>query len=138
VLSLTLLRLRWLMVNITLFLCDPALILDPHAIAWPTTRHKLATPLETVIDGLSDAVHRRQDEKVLKIVTKITSDPFPSPIILLTTIVQFSEGLLDPNYKEFSEASGLIEAHPQLAQHLEAAWQAKSFRNIRNLSATFN
>jgi hypothetical protein len=116
-------------------------ILPSYAIAWPTTRHKLEKPLEIARDDLDDATHSRQDAEVLKIAKKIALNE-PSDLtyatMLLITIISVSKGLLDPKYNDIPDAIGLINAHPQLMQLLKTTWEAKSFRDIRNLSATFN
>ena len=56
---------------------------------------------------------------------------------LLTIIVSKSEGYLDPKYEKTLDATALIEGHPELIGRLEEAWKARSFKDIRNLSASF-
>jgi hypothetical protein len=94
-------------------------------------------PLETALDDLGDDAHKSQDKEVLKTAT---DEPFSLTVatFLLATIVSVSNGLLNPKYRDNPKAMALIKAHPQLTQELKAAWGAKSFRKIRNLSAAFN
>jgi hypothetical protein len=95
----------------------------------PTNRRRLTMSLETESNDLSDADHTRLDKLVLNIVNTYYAPPF-----LLATIVEKSEGKLNPKYKANGTASALLNEHPDLRGELDIAWEAKSFKNIRNLS----
>ena len=86
-------------------------------------------------NDLDDDAHRHQDELVLDILDFYDSGYLGATIQLLTTIVSSSEGKLDPKFKEVAEVKALFQEHPELVKKLEEAWAARSFKEIRNLSA---
>jgi len=88
------------------------------------------TTLETVPDDLNDATHARMDDAVFKIFEDFQWNPFT----LLATIVENSEGRLDPKYMGNTQAKALLGNCPELADKLKVAWNDGTFREIRNLS----
>ena len=96
----------------------------------PPPKRAPETTLERVPDDLDNATHARLDVRVLDIV-----DGF-NPTFLLTTIVDESDGMLDPTYFAPSKAKVLLREHPQLEVELKKAWDQRSFRDIRNLGTS--
>ena len=92
------------------------------------------TPLETVHNDLDDATHARLDTLVLK-TCKEPVESVLAAAFLLPTIVWNSEGRLDPKYSQAANARALIEENLELVDMLRDAWNDKSFKQIRNLSA---
>jgi hypothetical protein len=89
------------------------------------------TILESVPDDFDDTTHQRMDHDVLDLL----SDGSFIPFLLLATIASNSDDRLDSKYKDTANAKALIEKHPQLRGMLQDAWEAKSFKDLRNLSA---
>src|SRR5277367_4172438 len=93
-------------------------------------------PLELVPNDLDDATHARLDKVVFMV-----ADDEPSMLslaaFLLVTIVSTSEGLLDAKYEKTPAAVVLLQEHPALKEKLMQAWTARTFRDIRNMSAIF-
>jgi hypothetical protein len=89
-------------------------------------------PLQVMSNDLDDKTHERMDRKVLVTVRDYAFSPFS----LLAAIVSESEGQLDPKYEKTPNAAALLREHPKLEEVLRKAWEAKSFREIRNLSST--
>jgi hypothetical protein len=58
-----------------------------------------------------------------------------SAIYLLLTIVAEANGMLNPKYRDITAAKALLEEHPDLVLQLQAAWKAKTFKEIRALGA---
>jgi hypothetical protein len=81
------------------------------------------TPSESSHDGLDSF-----DQQVMDAMEAL---PF-SPLYLLLAIVTFSEGKLDPKYKNMRHAKAFLQANPQLTSQLEAAWNKRSFKEIRD------
>jgi hypothetical protein len=54
---------------------------------------------------------------------------------LLATIVSEANGMLNPKYERNAVAKALLQEHPELVPQLQAAWKAKSFKEIRALGA---
>jgi hypothetical protein len=88
-------------------------------------------PLETVHNDIPKATHANMDEKVL--ATDDEPSTMASAAFLLITIVQESEGKLDPQYGGNSNARDLLQRHSDLFEMLKVAWRKKSFREIREL-----
>ena len=101
-----------------------------------SAKRTLGTTLEEAPNDLDDAAHRLQDELVLDFFCSLTEPSTPlAATLLLPVIVSFSEGKLDPKFKKISEVKALLQDHPELMEKLEDAWKARTFRDIRNLSA---
>src|ERR1700722_6253009 len=88
------------------------------------------TTLETVPDGLDDVAHARMDDAVFKIFEDETWNPFT----LLATILESSEGGLDPKYMCNTPVKALRGNCPELADELKVVWNDGTLREIRNLS----
>jgi hypothetical protein len=87
--------------------------------------------LETVANDLDDT-HSSMDEAVL---LDIGSDPNEQRLsLLLCCIVGASNGKLDEKYERKRFAVALLADHPELQDKLMQAWEARSFKEIRNLS----
>ena len=91
-------------------------------------------PLETTVDILDDATHDRLDKKVIASI----GEGGPTPGIfgawhLFLCIAVNSEGCIDLKSTEHT-AMALLEQHPDLQTEVWQAWEAKSFKHIRNLS----
>jgi hypothetical protein len=72
------------------------------------------------------------DEEVL---ADMGSDPNEQRLsLLLRCIVGSSNGILDLKYEQKAAAVALLEDHPELRDKLMRAWEARSFKEIRNLS----
>ena len=100
----------------------------------PATRLRPNMPLETVANVLDDAIHARLDKELLR---KLQVRGLPpgtwGAYNLLNFITSNSEGCVDPKY-EGTAAMSLVEENPDLEAELWKAWEAKSFKRIRNLS----
>jgi hypothetical protein len=107
------------------------ILTDVHAIAWPGSQHALAVSLKSVPNTLSDDAHATMDKAVLKAIKR----PPPEDCYLLTVIVIYSDGLLDPKYINTKNAMVLLEDNQQFVEMLEVAWGRRQFRDIRNLGA---
>src|SRR5277367_6804201 len=101
-------------------------------------------PLKLVPNDLDNAAHARLDQEAFKVANSSSlSRPLPAnePIFaalsLLAIIVSTSEGLLDAKYQQTSAAVALFGEHPELKEKLMQAWMARTFRDIRNMSAIF-
>ena len=92
--------------------------IDP--LAQPSKRER-ETPAESSHDGLDQQVMVAMD-----------GQPYSS-LLLLLAIVTFSEGKLDPKYKDIRHAKAILKANPPLTSQLKAAWEKKSFKEIRDL-----
>jgi hypothetical protein len=105
---------------------------DPSSDDRDSTRRRLTIPLGPVMSDLDDAAHARLDEQVLKVADD-------EPIILsraaflLATIVENAKGHLDQKYASNKNSRTLLEEHPDLRDKMAVAWQARSFKDIRNL-----
>ena len=89
-------------------------------------------------NDLDDDAHRHQDKLVLDDILDFDDSGYSGAFglaILLTTIVSSSEGKLDSKFEKVAEVKALFREHPELAEKLEEAWAARSFKEIRNLSA---
>jgi hypothetical protein len=87
--------------------------------------------LDFVADDLGVENHAQLDKKVLDVAQGTYH-----PISLLATIVELSNGKLDPHYKSIVNAALFIKNHPELLTLLDDAWSKKLFSAIRNLSAS--
>jgi hypothetical protein len=93
--------------------------------------------LESVASILDADTHVRLDKVVLNTCDAVIE---PSALgalafCLLATIVQNSEGTLDPQYGNTTNAKALLATEEDLLEKLEVAWAKKEFDGIRNLSA---
>jgi hypothetical protein len=92
----------------------------------------VSASLETVANDLDDATHSSMDEAVL---VDSGSDPNEQRLsLLLFLIVVTSNGKLDEQLQSFSARTSLLANHPELRDKLMQAWEARSFKKIRNLS----
>ena len=67
-----------------------------------------------------------------QVLTLMDGEPY-SPRYLLRAIVTLSKGKLDPKYEDMRNAKVILEATPLLKSLLNAAWDKKSFQEIRDL-----
>lgn len=112
-------------------------------ISEPSAEHFPVEILDTVPDELGDATHARLDKAVLdeappwKVVLGVSDNDVVLALLtsLLVSIVSESEGHLDPQFEKQTTAKTLISRHPELVDMLQAAWQAGTFKEIRNLGA---
>jgi hypothetical protein len=95
-----------------------------------STKQQPIITMETLPDDLDDESHQAMDEAILD---TIGGDPY-SPKLLLPVIVEHSRRRLNEEYAYVSKAGALLEANPKLKDLLDAAWESKSFRAVRNLS----
>ena len=98
------------------------------------TRLKPNMPLETAANVLDDATHTRLD-KALLAEFHVRGLPYGiwGAFALLSSVALNSEGCIDPKYAN-AAAMSFIERNPDLEVELWKAWEAKSFKHIRNLS----
>ncbi|KAF8324659.1 uncharacterized protein EI90DRAFT_2238277 [Cantharellus anzutake] len=82
---------------------------------------------------LDEATHITLDalvvEFMLKFAEHLSRNPFR--LLLLDRIVLQSDGVLDS--KSLPPLDDLIAQHPELGDRLDEAWEAQSFKEIRNL-----
>ena len=112
--------------------------LNPHTESSvderPATRLRTNMPLETAANVLDDATHTRLDKALL---AEFHVRGLPPGIWgaynLLNFIALNSEGCVDAKY-EGPPAMALVEGNLDLRTELLEAWEAKSFKRIRNLS----
>ena len=99
------------------------------------TRLKPNMPLETAANVLDDATHTRLDKAIL---AECHDRGLPPGIwgayMLLAFITLNSEGSIDPKYA--ATGMSFIEGNADLEAELWKAWEAKSFKHIRNLSTS--
>lgn len=102
----------------------------------PTTyKPSTENSLETVPDEFDSKTHQNLDTKVLALPGVCKPDNFHTAGFLLSAIVEHSNGLLDQRYWGAISGYDLVQKHhPELMEMLEAAWMAKAFKDIRNLS----
>jgi hypothetical protein len=100
----------------------------------PATRLKPNMPLETVANVLDNATHARLDKALL---AEFHVRGLPPGIWgaynLLNFIALNSEGCIDPKFQG-PAAMSLVEGNSDLRTELSEAWEAQSFKRIRNLS----
>ncbi|KAF9232755.1 hypothetical protein BU15DRAFT_67188 [Melanogaster broomeanus] len=93
--------------------------------------------LDLLPDILDAKTHRNLDEMVNEICADLqfgeSVDTFKDTVILLTTIIDSSDGHLDSRYSTTKAAKELIRAHLELSDMLKTAWKDQSYRDIRNL-----
>jgi hypothetical protein len=126
---------------------------EPPLDAFPGTRSKRITTLDDVANTpdldyapntLDDETHTRMDSEVMAaagaIFQAVLMGAGDNPeclaqacSLLLATIVSTSESLLSLENKETQNAKALLAEYPNLATQLIAAWQKKTFKEIRNL-----
>jgi hypothetical protein len=87
--------------------------------------------LEVVPNILEESVHANLDRVVISEITRGKS--MDSVAVMLVIIAENSNETL--KYLRVSEAISLVEAHTVLTPMLINAWNSKSFKEIRNLSA---
>jgi hypothetical protein len=93
-------------------------------------------PLEVVPNVLDDATHQELDKKVL---VEADYDPsiLPLAAVLLSAIVNHSEGTLDQKYIYHTDGMTLLQEQAELWEKLKVAWKDRSFKPIRNLGTSF-
>ncbi|KAI6042391.1 hypothetical protein EDC04DRAFT_1000431 [Pisolithus marmoratus] len=105
-------------------------------------RHTPAADFPTIMslsfipNTLDDATHEALDRKVNDdVLPCIGEKPWSlgEYLLLLITIVEFSNGTLDPRYASSRASQALMMSHPELDEMLHAALDRKSYRDIRNL-----
>ena len=107
---------------------------EPSVDERPATRLRPNMPLETVANVLDDATHTRLDKALLaEFHVRGLGPGIWGAYTLLNFIALNSEGCVDPKY-EGTPAMALVEGNPDLRTELSEAWEAKSFKRIRNLS----
>jgi hypothetical protein len=106
---------------------------DEPPMGEPSPKRTLETTLESVPNDLDDVTHARLDEEVRNRAIYEPSKGPEAQLLLMHSIISFSEGLLDPKHKDVIEALRLFKKHPELRDKLHEAWTAKSFKEIRNL-----
>jgi hypothetical protein len=127
---------------------DPMVVDSEPVMAWePSADRPPGATLDTVPDDLDDATHVRLDAEVLKtnpatLAAILSSSDDRVALVsltsfLLATIASTSEGRLDPKYEKTPAAMALVQEHPELMSMLKKAWITGSFKDIRNLSASF-
>ena len=96
--------------------------------------------LESAANILDGDTHVRLDEDVLD-TCKDVVDPSEfgtlAAVFLLATIVSNSEGTLNSQYGNTTNAKTLLLAEEELLEKLNDAWTQKKFEEIRNLSAIY-
>jgi hypothetical protein len=90
--------------------------------------------METAANVLDDATHSNLDKAVLaKFPNSVQPTGISGACLLLIFITLNSEGCIDPKYGGAVDVS-FLEENPDLQAELWKAWEAKSFKHIRNLS----
>ncbi|KAF9232686.1 hypothetical protein BU15DRAFT_67236 [Melanogaster broomeanus] len=93
--------------------------------------------LDLLPDILDAKTHRNFDEMVNEICADLQLgeplDTFKDTVVLLTTIIDSSDGHLDSRYRTSKAAKELVKTHLELSDMLKTAWKDKSYRDIRNL-----
>ncbi|KAI6107565.1 hypothetical protein EDD16DRAFT_1523149 [Pisolithus croceorrhizus] len=90
--------------------------------------------LSSVPSTLDNATHVVLDEKVNQHAGPYVVDsPLSYYISLLQTIMQSSNGTLDPTYNSFCAVHALLATQPALVAMLDATRKSESYRDIRNL-----
>ncbi|KAI5984772.1 hypothetical protein EDC04DRAFT_2615605 [Pisolithus marmoratus] len=93
--------------------------------------------LSSIPTSLDDATHEALDQQVNEFVLPfIGAEPTGrclDYVFLLTVVVGFSSGTLDPLYTSPLTVPSLIERQPGLESMLHTAWSNKTYRDIRNL-----
>jgi hypothetical protein len=97
-------------------------------------RAKHNMSFETVANILDDATHARLDQQVIAEVQDQNLTPGSVPTFLLLIIALNSDGCIDPKYKDIGVAMSLLDQNPGLGAELWDAYEAGSFKIIRNLS----
>ena len=95
-------------------------------------------PLEQFPNHFDDATHHELDRAVDKAASNWPSGLLLSPLqycALLTRIVKYSKGDLDPKYIDVDDAGALINTYGELQDMLSSAWEQRAYREIRNLGA---
>ena len=121
---------------------DPMMVDSEPVMAWePSAEGPPGATLDTVPDDLDDSTHARLDAEVLKqtpaALAALLSSSNDSAFMSIVLLASTSEGRLDPKYKEVQAAVALVQEHPELTNMLKKAWITGSFKDIRNLSASF-
>ncbi|KAL4079270.1 hypothetical protein J3A83DRAFT_4368016 [Scleroderma citrinum] len=103
----------------------------------------MALQLDTIPDTLPDDIHRQLDEAVnADIDVRRIDDWPPKPFdradlgVLLSSIVEYSGGRLNPKYDKGGLANvlELLRVLPQLGVLLQDAWEIRSYRAVRNVA----
>ena|ERR1700728_495568 len=105
---------------------------DSEAAEPSSSRLKFHPSLEHVPNVLDDATHARLDKTVVEFFEDEPKPLWP----LLSIIVSYSRGLLDPSYRDYKNANALLQDFPALKELLNKAWRDQKFKDIRNLSTT--
>lgn len=91
--------------------------------------------LSSVSSTLDDDIHDTLDKRVnLCVEDDLKWPSIVNRTFVLRTIVEHSNGTLDPKYVSCKAARELIMNHPGLANMLDVAWKNGSYRDIRNLA----
>ncbi|KAI6097467.1 hypothetical protein F5141DRAFT_1067146 [Pisolithus sp. B1] len=96
--------------------------------------------LSSVPNALDDATHAALDKHINQVVRSVVDEERAfedygrmAYMFLLQTIVEFSNGTLDPKYLGLRVAGEAIMTLPELVAMLDVAWKSRSYRDIRNL-----
>jgi len=101
----------------------------------PITELSSVTPgqqnasLESVQNYLDEATHSDMDKMVLDVLL--------DEVLILNVVAKYSEGELDPKCASRNHVAILMREQPELREVIAKAFETKSFRDIRNSSATF-
>ncbi|KAI6124196.1 hypothetical protein EDD16DRAFT_1517629 [Pisolithus croceorrhizus] len=98
--------------------------------------------LSSVPNALDDATHAALDKHINQVVRSVVDEERAfedygrmAYMFLLQTIVEFSNGTLDPKYLGLRVAGEAIMTLPELVAMLDVAWKSRSYRDIRNLAS---
>jgi len=96
-------------------------------------------PLESVANVLDDDAHRRLDQGCARRLCRHRGGPpRTSSQAILTTIVSNSNETLDPRYRNFVDARGLVKRTRGVIEKVERCMDlSRNFEEIRNLSAKY-
>ncbi|KAI6098515.1 hypothetical protein F5141DRAFT_1066869 [Pisolithus sp. B1] len=96
--------------------------------------------LSSVPNALDDATHAVLDKHINQVIRSVVDEERAfedygrmANMFLLQTIVEFSNGTLDPKYLGLRVAGEAIMTLPELVAMLDVAWKSRSYRDIRNL-----
>ena len=91
-------------------------------------------PLESP-SFFDNAAHRELDNKVMEDLKSAGVEVLSTgeSILLLDTIIRYSNNQLDTNYLALTEAKHLIKTNDEFRNMLATAWERKSYCEIRNL-----
>ena len=95
-------------------------------------------PLQILPDRFGEAKHKELDKAVNEAMEGLYGPHVPIlllTILLLTCIVDTSNGELDPKFATPGATKTLINTYEDLRAMLSSAWERKSYCDIRNLGA---